>query len=800
MAPATPPDAAPPPPLPGKKRRIGVLTSGGDAPGMNGAVRAVVRMAIAKGCEAYCVYEGYEGLVQGNENKEPKHHMIKKAEWDDVRGFLSEGGTLIGSARCSAFREREGRLKAARNMVIEGIDALVVCGGDGSLTGADKFRGEWPGLLKELVEKGQLTAEQIEPFKTLNIVGLVGSIDNDMSSTDATIGCYSSLHRICESVDSINDTAQSHQRAFIVEVMGRHCGWLALMAGIATGSDFLFIPEQPPAREWKKDMSDIIMKHREMGKRTTIVIIAEGAIDVDLNKITPNEIKDLLSNELKLDTRVTTLGHVQRGGAPCAYDRMLSTLQGAEAVNAVLEATPDTPSPVISIIENKIVRNPLLEAVKLTQDVAKAIESKNFSEAMRLRDSEFGEYFRGYLLTTSLNQENQKIESSKRMRVGIIHVGAPCGGMNASTRAAIAYCFAKGHTPVALHNGFSGLVRHHSDKPHGSVQEISWLDAEAWCSRGGSEIGTNRTLPSEAAVGDQDGTSIVADVFKQYDINALFLVGGFEAFTALSELRKARSTYDALKIPMVLLPATVSNNVPGTEYSLGSDTCLNALIEYCDTCRQSASSSRRRVFVIETQGGESGYIATVAGLSIGALAVYTPEEGINIKMLDKDIDHLRDVFARDRGQSRAGKIILRNEKASKVYTTQVIADIIKAEAKGRFESRVGIPGHFQQGKEPSPMDRVRGLRFGIKSLEHLETYAGKSKQEIFDDPMSCAVIGIRGARVKFTDMQKIETEETDWKHRRPKDEYWVGLKLLVDMLSGRPKSDKVPEVPTIAPF
>jgi 6-phosphofructokinase 1 len=147
----------------------------------------------------------------------------------------------------------------------------------------------------------------------------------------------------------------------------------------------------------------------------------------------------------------------------------------------------------------------------------------------------------------------------------------------------------------------------------------------------------------------------VALVFRKYNIQGLFLIGGFEAFTSLSELRKARDEYDEMRIPMVILPATVSNNVPGTEYSLGSDTCLNALIEYCDTCRQSASASRRRVFVIETQGGESGYIATLAGLSVGALAVYTPEEGISLDMLVKDINCLRDTFARDRGQNQAGK-------------------------------------------------------------------------------------------------------------------------------------------------
>lgn len=248
MAPA---QETPPAPLPGKKRRIGVMTSGGDAPGMNGAVRAIVRMSIAKGCEAYGVYEGYEGLVQGGD-------LIKQMYWEDVRGWLSEGGTLIGTARCKAFMERPGRLRAAKNLIMKGIDALIICGGDGSLTGADIFRDEWPGLIKELVESKKLTKEQAEPFKHLNIVGLVGSIDNDMSSTDATVGCYSSLGRICEAVDCIDATAFSHQRAFVIEVMGRHCGWLALMAGVSTGADFTFIPEKPPSENWESDMCTII--------------------------------------------------------------------------------------------------------------------------------------------------------------------------------------------------------------------------------------------------------------------------------------------------------------------------------------------------------------------------------------------------------------------------------------------------------------------------------------------------------------------------------------------------------------
>ena len=368
------------------------------------------------------------------------------------------------------------------------------------------------------------------------------------------------------------------------------------------------------------------------------------------------------------------------------------------------------------------------------------------------------------------------------MRVAIIHVGAPAGGMNSATRAAVAYCLSRGHTPIAVHNGFPGLCRHHDDKPLGSVREVEWLDVEGWASKGGSEIGTNRGLP------DEDFAQ-TAKCFELYNFNAMFIIGGFEAYTALSQLRTARPDYPAFNIPMALLPATISNNVPGTEYSIGSDTCLNALVGYCDAIRQSASASRRRVFVVETQGGKSGYVATMAGLSIGALAVYTPEEGIGIRMLARDIEHLRQAFASDKGESGAGKLILRNEHASKVYTTEVIANMIAEEAKGRFESRSAIPGHVQQGGTPSPMDRVRAVRLAVKCMQHLEEYAGKSRDEVAADKMSMSVIGIKGAKVVFGSMKDLEATDTDWKARRPKDESWLRLKATVDILSGRPKPE-----------
>ncbi|KAI1159326.1 phosphofructokinase-domain-containing protein [Nemania serpens] len=761
-----------------RKKNIAVMTSGGDSPGMNAVVRAVVRTAIHLDCNAYCVYEGYEGLVRGGS-------YIKEMGWEDVRGYLSEGGTLIGTARCMAFFERDGRRQAAKNMVLNGIDALIICGGDGSLTGADRFRAEWPSLLEELVSNGELEQKQVEPYKHLNIVGLVGSIDNDLSGTDATIGAYSALSRICEMVDYIEATASSHSRAFVIEVMGRHCGWLALMAAVATGADFLFIPEKPREDNWREEMGRVIKQHRSLGKRKTIVIIAEGALDKHGNKINPTMVKDLLADKagLGLDTRITTLGHVQRGGSAVAYDRMLGTLQGVEAVNAVLAATPETETCFIAITENKITRKPLMAAVRETKEVAKLIEAQRFNEAMALRDTEFSDQYKSYAMSATMGLDGDfKLEESKKMRIGFINVGAPAGGMNAAIRAGVAYCQSQGHVPLAIHNGFAGFARHHADKPLGAVRSFDWLEVDGWASKGGSEIGTNRELPEES------GMEHIANLIKEFKFDALFLIGGFEAFHAIAQLRKARSQYPSLCIPFTLLPATISNNVPGTEYSLGSDTCLNELVAYCDKIKQSASATRRRVFVIETQGGRSGYVALLAGLSVGASAVYIPEEGISLQMLTADVLHLKDVFAKDKGQTRAGRLVLINEKASRTYNAKLIADIMREEAHGRFESRDSIPGHVQQGGVPSPMDRCRAVRLAIKCIQHLEKFGPKGyerPEEIAQDPFSSSVIGIKGADVIFSSMQDLEENETDWKNRRPTAAHWMGIKSVVDILGGR---------------
>ncbi|KDQ57193.1 hypothetical protein JAAARDRAFT_58663 [Jaapia argillacea MUCL 33604] len=803
----------------GPRMKLAVLTSGGDSAGMNAVVRAVVRAGINQGCETWVVREGYEGLVRGNiegfqtgPSRQPhtevkvknpnlldnlgfgdgellkdgtgdlpsgrtlKGRYIVRVGWDDVRGWMGEGGTLIGTARSKTFRTEEGRLAAAFNMVKEGIDALVVCGGDGSLTGADVFRSEWPKLIATLKDQGKISAEQAEEHGHLRIVGLVGSIDNDMSLTDLTIGAPTALHRICESIDNINSTASSHSRAFVVEVMGRHCGWLALMAAVSSGADYLLIPESPPEEDsWEDAMCGKIHRHRDVGKRKTIVLVAEGACDKNLKPIRSDYVKEVLEQRLGLDTRVTTLGHVQRGGKPCALDRILPTLQGVEAVNALLESTPETPSYMIGMCGNKVKRVPLMEAVATTQAVAQALKEKDFKRAMSLRDPEFVECLEAFFATSGLDR-TPYLSPPQRMRVAIMHTGAPSGGMNAATRAIVRYCFRMGHTAIAIQNGFLGLL-------DDSVYDFAWLSVDNWMAKGGSELGTNRTLP------DIDLGAIAAK-FQQHSFDALIMIGGFEAFTSLTILEEGRKHYPAFRIPLVHLPATISNNVPVTQHSLGCDTSLNALLEACDAIKQSAQASRNRVFVVETQGGKCGYLATMGALAAGAVIVYTPERGIKLDSLRDDVKYLKRRYAMDVKGRNEGRIVIRNEMSSHVYTTEMITKMFKEEGGTQFDSRSASLGHTLQGGIPSPIDRARAVRLALKCMAFVEehhqlqpTSQSPVKQSV---PESAAVITVQGSTVKWVPAYEM-IHHADVKNRKGKHGWWEENVELVEMMVARPQ-------------
>ena len=366
--------------------KLAVLTSGGDSAGMNAAVRAVVRAGLAAGLEIFGVHEGLQGLVDGGDRIRPMSSR-------DVAGILHLGGTILGTARSAAFRTRDGRRNAALHLVERGINGLVVIGGDGSLSGANEFRGEWPELLDELVAAGAIDEPRAHAHRNLALVGLVGSIDNDMFGTDMTIGADTALNRITEAVDAIQSTASSHQRTFIIEVMGRNCGYLALMGGLATGANVVLIPESPPGDDWETSMCDVLRGGRQIGRRASIVVIAEGARDLDGGAVTIDRVKAVLEERLGEDARVTILGHVQRGGSPSTFDRYLATVLGHAAVQQLLRAPSGEPQ-VVGIRGHHLTRSPLVESVAETRAIASAIAAGDFDTAMRLRGGNFGDSYR----------------------------------------------------------------------------------------------------------------------------------------------------------------------------------------------------------------------------------------------------------------------------------------------------------------------------------------------------------------------------------------------------------------------
>ncbi|XP_014208448.1 ATP-dependent 6-phosphofructokinase isoform X2 [Copidosoma floridanum] len=764
---------------PGSHRNKGlaVFTSGGDSQGMNAAVRAVVRMGIYLGCKVFFIREGYQGMVDGGEN-------IVEANWSSVSCIIHRGGTVIGSARCKDFREREGRKKAAKNLVTRGISNLVVIGGDGSLTGANLFKTEWSDLLKDLAKDGEITAEQAEKYKHLHIVGMVGSIDNDFCGTDMTIGTDTALHRIIESIDAIVSTAYSHQRTFIMEVMGRHCGYLALVTAICSEADYVFIPEWPPEQDWPNKLCKKLMQERLTGQRLNIIIVAEGAVDRNGDPITAEKVREVVVEKLQQDTRITVLGHVQRGGNPSAFDRVLGCRMGAEAVMALVEASTETEACVVTLDGNQAVRLPLMECVRRTKAVAQAMADKNWDLAVQLRGKGFVRNLETYKMLTRLKAPvdvDQKegghptltkqytMCGQDHYTLAVMHVGSPSCGMNAAVRSFVRNCIYRGDKVYGVMDGVLGLAT-------GKLKQMDWPSVTGWVAQGGAYLGTKRAPPKDEQL------PMIAQKLKEFGIQALLIIGGFEGLQTGLSFYNARDKFPEFRIPIAMIPATISNNVPGTEFSLGCDTALNEITEICDRIRQSAQGTKRRVFIIETMGGYCGYLATLAGLAGGADAAYIFEEKFNIKDLNQDII----AMAAKMSEGVQRGLILRNESANSNYNTEFMQRLFSEEGKGLFSCRMNIIGHMQQGGSPTPFDRNLGTKMGSKAVEWFTNQLKKDAQAdgttVSNSPDSAVMLGIVRRQYRYTPFSNL-IDGTDFEHRIPTYQWWMKLRPLLKVLA-----------------
>ena len=314
-----------------KIKKIGVLTSGGDAPGMNAAVRSVVRSSVYNELECYGIYKGYQGLIDG---------QIKKLDARSVNNIINKGGTILKTARCKDFHYKSGREKAHKNLRSFGIDSLVVIGGDGSFTGAIIFSKEYD----------------------IPVIGIPGTIDNDIFGTSHTIGYDTALNTVVDSIDKIRDTAISHNRLFFVEVMGRDAGHIALNAGIGAGAEEILIPEENMGLD---RLLESLKNSQKSGKSSSIVVIAEG----DKTGKNVFEIASYVENNMpEYEVRVSVLGHMQRGGAPSCFDRVLASRMGVGAVESLLNQKNNV---MVGIKNDKIILSPLEQAVKGQTEVNK---------------------------------------------------------------------------------------------------------------------------------------------------------------------------------------------------------------------------------------------------------------------------------------------------------------------------------------------------------------------------------------------------------------------------------------------
>jgi 6-phosphofructokinase 1 len=731
-------------------KAIGVLTSGGDAPGMNAALRAVVRTAINRGVAVYAIYEGYQGMVDGGDR-------IRSMSWDDVSGILQRGGTVIGTARCAAFRTREGRRTAAKHLLEREIDRLVVIGGDGSLTGADLFRQEWSSLLAELVQAGEVPAELAQRHECLSIVGLVGSIDNDFYGTDMTIGADTALHRITTALDQISSTAVSHQRSFVVEVMGRNCGYLALMSALAGGADYAFFPEHPPSEDdWETRMCDVLKAGRAAGRRDLTVVVAEGARDRNGNPITAEHVRQVLAERLHEDVRSTILGHVQRGGAPSAFDRWMSTLVGSAAVDELLTAGPESEPQMIGMRYNRIRRHPLMECVNQTREVPKAIAAQDYNRAMELRGNSFNEAYRTFrTLLRALPHAPQP--GQRRLRLAVLTAGAAAPGMNTAVHAAARLAIDQGHIVLGVRDGFQGLI-------DDQIEEFNWMSVHGWGSMGGSQLGTSRFIPTGLQV------EAVARTIRNRGIEGVLVIGGWSAYEASHQIYQSRSMYEALNIPVICMPAAIDNNMPGSEIAIGADTALNNIVEVVDKIKQSAVATRR-CFVVEVMGRYCGYLALMSAIATGAERAYLPEEGITLHDLEVDLANMKRNFRRGARKS----LMIRNEAANPLYTSEFISALFEEEGEDLFDVRQAILGHLQQGGDPSPFDRIQATRLAARCITYLAEEAEKGSAK-------AGLMGLQNGHVTIHDLSEFPAL-ADMAHTRPKEEWWLDLRPIAHLMA-----------------
>ena len=563
-----------------------------------------------------------------------------------------------------------------------------------------------------------------------------------------TIGADTALHRILDAIDQLTSTAASHQRTFVVEVMGRHCGYLPLMAAVAGGADYVFTPEDPAGPGWQDDLAEHLRLGREAGRRESIVLVAEGAHDRDGNELSTQLIADTIQERTGEDARVTILGHVQRGGTPSAYDRWMSTLLGYAAVQEILESTAEDEPVILGVRRNRITRVPLMKAVHDTRAVKDLIAAGDYAAAQASRGSSFSSMVGiNQILSTPPQLTPEPTGESKR--VAILHAGGLAPGMNTAARVAVRLGIARGWTMLGVEGSWSGLA---DDR----VRELSWSDVEGWAFKGGAELGTKRDIPPV------EQFYALGRAIERNEIDALLVIGGMNAYLGVHAITSEKDRYPAFQIPILLIPASIDNNLPGCELAIGTDTAINNATWAIDRIKESAAASKR-CFIAETMGRRCGYLTLMSALSSGAEYMYINEESPSLEQIAADADRMVASFK----SGRRLFLTLLNESASQYYDREFLADVFNAESEGIYDVRHQALGHMQQGGSPSPYDRLLATRLVARAFEQLVDQFERGDRGAYYIGQVGAAMEARPVKNMFDDLDLV--------NRRPFHQWWLDL-------------------------
>lgn len=742
-----------------KELRLGVLTSGGDSPGMNSAVRSIVRYSLKNEIQVFGIYRGFEGLIRGD---------IRRLGWDSETHRSGQSGTYLLSARSERFKTREGRKEAAFNLAIRNIVALIVIGGEGSMEGALTLKAEFEELCTELIAEGRLKQRSIdevrkkrvrskeaneanaspngsvestekvrdvlpgycdsepedsdefapgidEPY-SIQIIGVPGTIDNDIAGTDHTLGCNTAITRVSEAVEKLISTMKSHKRVFVVECMGRNCGWITLMSGFAVEAEYIFIPEAPCVN-WKDEMVRTLKTAYFNHKLNIFVFVSEKALDGNGHRIKTKEIEETI-RDAGMDVRSLVVGHLQRGGMTTSRDRFLGTMFGMRAVEFVMGGSTD---PVmVGHVDNEFKFVNLHEIVEMSKELKRCFKKRDYEKIMKMRDPLFQDIFKMYehcrlnlmkryfteqlhlrefpvghlhahkekkLNNSSLVSARitKMLETKSKLRLGILMEGQSAGGMNTVLNSVIQFGLSEGAEVFYFLNGYNGITDINARKA--DVFEFSLLH-----NQGGAIIGTSNAE-------EADFVKIVEGI-DNLNLDYLIVIGGTK------NLGLAR-----LSSKVLIIPAATSNNFPGTSMSIGSETALNSILVVTEACRLTALSTRRTLFMIEVGGVNCGFLSVIGAIACAAFEAIYPESS-NLEDLILIKKRIRGALARD---EKTSVVIFRNENTFERMSTENLCKMICSGENVKYS--YSILGHLERGISPSVLDKIYARISAFKAVE-----------------------------------------------------------------------------------